>query len=189
MQNSNFFTKTRWLVTIILLLSLGVGNSWAADPTATFDFTSSSQWSTWGITAPTSNSTGVDLDDNDEFAVNDVTMTFTDGSSTVCRCWKATGGLEFRFYSGSTVTFSVSSSYKIKSVYFNSTSSMAVSSPTGGSMSSNTWTPKSGTSPTSVEISASGSAKWTSVTVTYEANASCGSDPTVTAASSNGSFL
>lgn len=28
MQNKNFFTKTRWLVTIILLLFLGVGNAW-----------------------------------------------------------------------------------------------------------------------------------------------------------------
>lgn len=28
MQNKNFFTKTRWLVTIILLLSLSVGNMW-----------------------------------------------------------------------------------------------------------------------------------------------------------------
>ena len=37
MQNKNFFTKTRWLVTIILLLSLGVSQMWgqAATETAT----------------------------------------------------------------------------------------------------------------------------------------------------------
>ena len=189
MQNANFITKTRWLVTIILLLSLGIGSAWGADPTATFNFASTDQWNTWGITPRGSSGSGVDLDDDNDYAfsVNDVTMTFTDGSSTVCRCWTASGGTEFRFYSGSTVTFSVSSSYKIKSVYFNSKSSMSVSSPTGGSWSTNTWSPASETAPTSVTISASGSAKWTSVTVTYAANASCGSDPTVTAASNNGS--
>ena len=31
MQNKNFFTKTRWLVTIILLLSLSIGNAWGTD--------------------------------------------------------------------------------------------------------------------------------------------------------------
>lgn len=33
MQNKNFLTQTRWLVTIILLLSLGITNAWGTDPT------------------------------------------------------------------------------------------------------------------------------------------------------------
>lgn len=156
---------------MLILATMITTNVWAADPTATFDYTSSSQWSTWGITAPTTTSTGVDLDDDNDYAftVGVVTMTFTDGSSTVCRCWKASGSLEFRFYSGSTVTFSVPSGYAIKSIYFNSKSSMAVGDPTGGSWSTNTWSPAAETYPTSVRIDASGSAKWTSVTVTYAA--------------------
>lgn len=148
---------------------------WGADLTATFDYTSSSQWTAWGITAPSSAGKGVDLDEDDDYAftVGYVTMTFTDGTSTPCRCWNKSGTLEFRFYSGSTVTFTVSSGYAIKSIYFNSTSSYAIGSPTGGSISSNTWTPKSGTSPTSVRLDASGSATLRNVIVTYVATAVC----------------
>ena len=36
MQNNNFLTKSRWLVTIILLLSLGVSQMWGATYTLTF---------------------------------------------------------------------------------------------------------------------------------------------------------
>ena len=35
MQNKSFLTKTRWLVTI-LLLSLGIGQMWGTDVTLTF---------------------------------------------------------------------------------------------------------------------------------------------------------
>ena len=37
-----FLTKTRWLVTIILLTALGIGNVWGADATISLDFEGSS---------------------------------------------------------------------------------------------------------------------------------------------------
>ena len=61
MQNKNFFTKTRWLVTIILLLSLGISNAWG-DETLTLNYycfsnhgTSYSDKTWYATSSPSSN--------------------------------------------------------------------------------------------------------------------------------------
>ena len=157
----------------VLMLTLGVGNAWGTN--ASFDYTSSSLWTGWSVTIPANNSTGTDLSTSGSYAVGVVTMTVTHGSSTHTRLWKnSSGTLEFRFYSGATITYSVPSGYKINSITVTTKSSLSVSSPTGGSWSSNTWSPKADTDPTSVVFSASGSVTWTSVTVSYEStSATC----------------
>lgn len=48
MQNSNFLTKTRWLVTIILLLSLGIANAWGTDFSTTYGY--SDKGTSWRLT-------------------------------------------------------------------------------------------------------------------------------------------
>jgi hypothetical protein len=126
MQNHNVMKNYIKYFCLFLMIMGTSAYAWGADPTATFDFTSSSQWSTWGITAPTTNGTGVDIPaaTYSPFSVADVTMAYTDGTSTVTRCWKATSGLQFRIYSGGSITFSVPAGYAIRQVEFNNKSSM-----------------------------------------------------------------
>jgi uncharacterized repeat protein (TIGR02543 family) len=121
------------------------------------------------VTIPSTASTGTDLDPDEDYVVGDVTMTTTNGTNNNPRVWKTSTSLELRFYSGSTITFSVPNGYKIKSITCNTTSNFSITSPTGGSWSSSTWYPANATSPTSVVLSGSSStAKLTSVVVTYE---------------------
>ena len=156
-------------MTIIAILTLGVGSAWAADQTATFTFTSSDLWTNWGVTLPSA-SAGTDLSPDANYVVGDVTMKTTNGSSNNPRVWKSNNNaLDFRFYNGSTVTFSVPNGYKIKSLACNTTSNFSITSPEGGSWSSTTWYPAENTAPTSVVLSGSSStAKLNSVVVTYE---------------------
>ena len=171
MQNHNVMKNYIKYFCLFLMIMGTSAYAWGADPTATFDFTSSSQWSTWGITAPTTNGTGVDIPaaTYSPFSVADVTMAYTDGTSTATRCWKATAGLQFRIYSGGSITFSVPTGYAIRQVEFNNKSSMEVSEPTGGSWSSNTWSPAAETAPKTFALSVTGSPQLTTVVVTYYA--------------------
>ena len=184
MQNKNFLTKTRWLVTILLLTTLGIGNLWGAGTNAVFTFNTDAGLTALGITKP-AKSAGTDL--SGTYTVGNVTMSFTNGSTNT-RVWNSNGSLDLRVYgSGGSLTFSVTSSYKITSISMTGSSLTSFSADVG-TYSNGSWTaPSSAT--TSVTFTASGTTKPTVITVTYEANASCGADPTVTAASSNGSFL
>ena len=56
MQTKSFLPKTRWLVTIMLLLSLGVGNSWASSYSMTMDQNSNKGTKNVHITTTTANS-------------------------------------------------------------------------------------------------------------------------------------
>lgn len=67
MQNNNFLTKSRWLVTIILLLSLGIGNAWGASYSGTVAKVSSNGDQTmgtvtWTITASNTSGLGQNVD-------------------------------------------------------------------------------------------------------------------------------
>ncbi len=59
MQNSNFFTKTRWLVTIILLLSFGLPRAWSASFSTSYGYSDmgTSAGKTWNLTNYTDRST------------------------------------------------------------------------------------------------------------------------------------
>lgn len=110
MQHINIFTKTRWLVTIIFLTTLCIGQMWGADPSWTHTFSSTS--------APTVT--------NNQVTVNSVTWDLsttvgkgspsrTSGNDNSVRAWKF-GSSANHYYSNITLSTTYFSSYNVKSV-------------------------------------------------------------------------
>jgi len=180
--NNSIIRNIARLASVVLMLTIGAGNTWGAGTNAVFTFNTDAGLTALGITKP-AKSAGTDL--SGTYTVGNVTMSFTNGSTNT-RVWNNNGSLDLRVYgSGGSLTFSVTSSYKITSISMTGSSLTSFSADVG-TYSNGSWTaPSSAT--TSVTFTASGTTKPTVITVTYEAAASCGADPTVTAGSSNGS--
>ena len=177
----------RFASALLLLLTLGSGDVYGT--TQTFTFNSTAGHTALGLTSP-SKGAGTDLDADTDYTLGDVTMNITHGSSTNTRIWNKNGSYDLRVYSGGgSITFTVSSAYYINCIQINSKTNLSASTPTGGSWSSNTWSPATSTYPTSATFTASATANITTVVVTYTAAASCSTNPTVTSSASlKGSF-
>ena len=99
--------KWRWLTTLLLILTLGIGQMWGADPTSTYDV--SDLISAGTITTSTTND---DLDQTIENVVYDWNK---GGSSSNVRISSQRVQL---FGDGQSLTISTSSDYRIKSIRF-----------------------------------------------------------------------
>ena len=161
---------------IIFLLLIGVGNAWGS--TQTFTFNSTAGHTELGISSPSTGS-ATNLSNSTNYTLGNVTMTITHGG-TYTRIYNSGGSYDLRVYkNGGSLTFSVASGYYINSIQINNSTNLSATSPTGGSWSSNTWSPKASTYPTSATFSASGTANITTIVVTY--SSSCTAiNPTVT---------
>ncbi len=138
-----FLTKTRWLVTIMLLITIGVSFVWG--DTKTFDnFTGlgSSSYSSGSTTS------------------SPITLSSTG--------WYGYSASQLRVKSGCTISVSCSDGYKITKVVFTATSTSynKLSSPVSWSGTTGTFTDASGV--TSQAFSNSAQCRFSSIVVTYE---------------------
>ena len=139
----------------------------------TFDYTSSEQFDSWGVTiAEPGQGTSVN---GLTLSVGDASMSFSDGdATTTCREFTSTNGaINLRTYSGSTVTFSVSDGYVIEKIEITSgnTSNMisANNSWSAGSLSDNCiWKPTEGVNVNSVVLTAGATLQFNKVTIYYQ---------------------
>lgn len=147
---------TNLKVILTLMLLCGVSSVWAE--TATFTFNTKDGLNALGITPPAASS-GTDIG-SDPYVVGDITMTATNGGTNT-RVWNSDGAFDLRVYkNGGSLTFTAASGYEISSVAFTGTCSFSFSS---GSFSKSTW---SGLAE-SIKLTATGTAKITTITVTY----------------------
>lgn len=154
MLNKNFFTKTRWLVTIILLFSLSIGTAWGGEETFS---PSSSIWSTTG----------------EEQSYTHTGSGITLATSSGCYNEKNT---DLRVYKDYTFTVSISSG-NITAITMTGVSGNPISgyelTSGGGSFTTDendgSW---SGTSSTVVFTASTKQVRMKSITVTY-ASSSC----------------
>lgn len=127
---------------------------------ATFDFTNSSEFSADGVSAPSSSSTGTDLN-GETVTKNGVSLSFAQSSgSTTVRWWKTSSSLELRTYSGNKLTFDAPSGFNITKIVVSSGSFTA----NIGSYSGTTWTGEA----TQVILTAAASNKTSDITVHCE---------------------
>ena len=105
MQNINFLPKSRWLVTIILLLSLGISHAWGDNVTLTLSDNSTDTWTNQGASGG-----------GTEIAMYDKTVTgiTLEGTSGYCN----TGSSYTQIYASSTTTIA-SEVGKITKIVFN----------------------------------------------------------------------
>lgn len=208
MQNKNFLTKTRWLVTIILLLSFGIPRALAADIVIDLDLSDAKTYPV-GFPTATGTTSGTHTLGGYSFSFSCNTGYYKGSSNAylmigACSTTEATASI---------ITFPAIENYKLTEVKLTTTSggSTALSLWIGTSFSSSvsgggawtyvqsttkTWTLSGTEAKTAYKlyVKRSGSSgtkncQIEGLKLTYEATASCGSDPTVTAASNNGSFL
>ena len=98
MLNKNFLTKSRWLVTIILLLSLGVGQMWAG--ISVLSFTSSSATPNDGTSYSDDQSNSWTINHNSSYKTIDGEAIHVGSGTYTCSYLKATSSA----FSGVTVT-------------------------------------------------------------------------------------
>ena len=92
-------------------------------PTATFIFNTADGLSNLGITYPATDAGSgalmTEFANNDSFTQDGITMTTTNGTSTVTRVWQAaSGALDLRIYKGATLTLSVDEDHLITNIVF-----------------------------------------------------------------------
>ena len=197
MQNKNFLTKTRWLVTIILLLSFSVTQMWGASTIITKTINTIVSDSSYTV------SSGSTINTIATSFKLDANITISTTGTPNCGTFWGSSTKDWRLYQNQSgnVTVSTTSSYELESVTFTySAGNSGVLNTSGnGSNISSSYQKASGTaisiSGTSYTLyvgntgsATNGQAKITQISVTYKPAASCGSDPTVTGASNNGSF-
>ena len=98
MLNKNFLTKSRWQVTIILLLSLGIGQMWAG--ISVLSFTSSSATPNDGTSYNDDQSNSWTINHDSDYKIIDGDAIHVGSSSKTCSYLKATSSA----FSGVTVT-------------------------------------------------------------------------------------
>lgn len=172
--------KTRiTLKSIILLCALIVGSvseAWADE--AVYTFNTDAGLSALGITKPdASDATNLG---STEFTVGDITMTATSGS-TATRVWNSSGTTDLRIYKNGTLTFTATSGTTISKIVFAGSATGVFSVSTGGgSFSAGTWTAGE-TKPSTVTLSATGTGKINTITVTYSTSGGGSTTPSITA--------
>ena len=160
-----FLTKTRWLVTIILLTALGIGNVWGDSQT----FTNS------------------DINASHTSATKNPITVSIGGTVSV-------SGQQFRFASGKAMTVT-SSSGNITRIDVTTNSTEAYISPLGGKVSSGKWNKTSATKyywsgdATSVTLTPNSAIRITQVVVTYSAVSCKSISPSLSYASVGGTTL
>ena len=95
------------------------------ETTVTFDFTSSAELTSWGITLPNPGA-GTNVT---TLAKGQVTM-LADGGSTKTRVWNSSGSYDLRVYKGATLTFSVPSGYVINDIVVEGSVTTSISKST-----------------------------------------------------------
>lgn len=142
-----------------IVVTGNTGGGSTEDKTATFVFNTDAGLNALGIAKPAA-SAGTNLGD-DAYTSEDITLEATDGG-TATRVWNTSGKTDLRIYSGGTLTLSVDSGTISKIVLAGNAASAFSTSV--GSFNSGTWTG----SATSVTLTATGTGKINTITVTYE---------------------
>lgn len=207
MQHINIFTKTRWLVTIILLTTLCIGNVWGADNTVTWTATSGAL-GTVGATS-TKNQTGSistgsyswnytrTLKSGTQYAPS-----WVGGTSNFIQLGKngcveniefTTSAIPGTIKTVSIICSSYGASHKVN-ISVGGTSYVSNANTPSGQNVSEVKNTTTGTSSGSITISITGGSRYVcikSISVKYNNDApvaSCTATPSIGAASLNGSF-
>ena len=159
------------MMLVAVMCAAFAGQAWATDPSVTFTFNTDAGLTQLGISKPASGK-GTNLGSS-EYTISPITMTATDGA-TATRVWNSSGTCSLRVYkSGSgTLTFSTTTSYKIKTVALGSGSWTAST----GKMSGSSWSGEAQT----VTFTCTANATISTITISYSVPA-----PSITAADVN----
>ena len=137
------------------------GYSSGEEEVAEFIFNTDAGLAALGIAKPATGA-GTELGD-ETYTINGVSLTATSGS-TATRVWNSQGATDLRIYkSGGSLTFSVGNSKKITSIVMTG-NAPGVFTADSGDFSAGTWTG----SASSVTLTATGTGRIDTITVTYE---------------------
>lgn len=160
------------LVTSVITIQDATPSTPTVTTTMTYDYTSSTAISGWGLTPP---ATGAETQvGTTTLAVDNTTMSATSGS-TPTRFWNTSGSITLRVYNGGSLTFATTDGSNITKIVFAGTSLTNLSA-TG--YASGTWTG----SASSVTFAASGTAQLRTATLTIESSTDPGTTPTTVTA-------
>ena len=129
---------------------------------AVYTFNTDAGISALGITKPSAGA-GTNLSTTNPYVVSGVSMSVTNGASTATRVWNSNGTLDLRIYSGSKLTFQPPTGNIITSIVL-AGNTVGGFTANGGTFSAGTWEGSS----SSVELTATGTEKINTITVTYE---------------------
>ena len=146
--------------TMLLLFALIAGSSslWADE--AVFTFNTDDGLTALGITKPESGK-GTNLSTS-AYTISGLSMTVTNGTGTATRVWNSNGATDLRIYNGSKLTFEAPTGKYITSIVL-AGAAVNVFSANDGSFSAGTWAGSSN----SVELTATGTGKINTITITY----------------------
>ena len=202
MKHLNFLSNFRWFTTVILLITLSIGNAWGASP-ASITMQKVVQDNEYVVSEGNTIGTkclSIDLDENISISVN--------SSSNNGTFWGTGASINWRAYQSSsgTYTLTAKNGCTLQSVTFTFTVDKGGTLNTSGTgnniavgyrLTSNSALSLSGTSKTLYVGNTNstgnnlgkGQVRITAISVSYTSPASCSTNPTAGGASLNGSFF
>ena len=197
MQTKSSFTQTRWLVTILLLITVGIGSVWGASTTGTIVFSSATEGN-GKMKLDATPDTGKDTQGNTwNFSTNSSYFGSNSSYYQVGSNNNVATTIEFSMTLASNVSFTAfSAKFEGGSSKSNQTASLKIDGTevaSGTISGASTITPSYTTATTGKTLTVTltgtaGGVKCYNISYTYEPAASCAADVAIGTASLNGTF-